>query len=488
MIKRLDSTTAGMLAGALAILATGCNGQEPAAEDVDVRVDETPIERQTEPLVSSYSEMLDEVRPAVVSVFSRRVAEEPGLLDHPALRRFFGSEDHPQEPVPRVEGGIGSGVVISPQGYVLTNNHVVEGADEIAIQLEDGTEMEAELIGADPRTDVAVLRVSNEELPAAVLADSDRVEVGDVVFALGNALGIGHSVTTGIISARGRTGIGILGEEGYEDFLQTDASMNIGNSGGPLVDTKGRVVGINTAIASPGGGNVGIGFAIPINMARHVMESLIEHGEVSRGYLGITLQDVTGDLSEEFGVDERGGALVVNVISDGPAAGAGLQQGDVVVGLNGEPIGSANTLRLRVAQMSPESPVEVKVVRDGEQVEIPVVLGRQEEVEEKEDEAEIDLGLAQGELLEGVAVARLTSDLRERLGLAEEMGGLIVTEVDPTSPYAEEFQLGALVLQVNREPVAEVDEARQLIKEGRNLFLLAVEGAFQYVTVEVKTS
>jgi serine protease Do len=468
----------------MAWIPAGCNGQE-SRQEVEVRVDATPIERQAVAVVNSYAEVLNEVRPAVVSVYSQRVIREPLLSEHPVLERFFGSRDHREGGAGQVQSGLGSGVVISAQGYILTNNHVIDGADEISVQLEDGREFEAELIGADPRTDVAVLRVSGEDLPSAVLADSDIVAVGDVVFALGNALGIGHAVTTGIISARGRTGIGILGEEGYEDFLQTDASMNVGNSGGPLVDSRGRVIGINTAIASPGGGNVGIGFAIPINMAREVMQSLIQHGEVLRGYLGITLQDLNGELADEFGASD-GGVLVVNVLNESPAAGAGLKQGDVVVGINGEQVGSAGVLRLRVGQMAPDSEVRVTVLRNGERVEVPIVLGRQEQQPKKQDDRQSSL--SRDELLEGVGVSALTPQLRKQLRIAEGIEGLVVTETDVLSPFAETFPVGSLILQVNREHVEDVDTARDLIREGRNLFLLLIDGAFQYVTVQVQTS
>lgn len=468
-----------VLVGCLFWLHAGCNGE--GRQEVEVRVDDRPIERRDSPMVSSYAEVLNTVRPAVVSVYSKRVMEEP---EHPLLEQFFGSRGHRENGAERIESGLGSGVIVSPNGYVLTNNHVIEGADEVAVMLEDGREVTAEVIGSDPRTDVAVLRISIDELPTAVLADSDSVAVGDVVFALGNALGIGHAVTTGIISARGRTGIGILGDDGYEDFLQTDASMNIGNSGGPLVDARGRVIGINTAIASPGGGNVGIGFAIPINMARDVMENLIQHGEVLRGYLGITLQDLSGDLAEEFGV-EKGGALVVNVMEESPAKGAGLQQGDVVLGFNGEPVNSAGTLRLRVGQLPPDTPVNLTVQRNGDQLDVPLTLGRQDEVEEEEAEPLLQ---RDDELLEGIAVTPLNPQLRAQLEIGDEIAGLAVTDVSPISPFAEVFEKGAVILQVNREPVADVEEARDLLREGRNLFLLLYEGSFLYVTVQVQTS
>lgn len=480
LMKIISKRVTVVAALSVAWIPAGCSELQQR-EQVEVVVDTAPVEREASPVVSSYASVLNVVRPAVVSVYSRRSVDETMVSEHPVLERFFGSRDH-RNGSEQIESGLGSGVIVSPQGYVLTNNHVIAGADEIAISLEDGREIPAKLVGTDPRTDVAVLRIDSEDLPHAILADSDTLQVGDVVFALGNALGIGHAVTTGIISARGRTGIGILGEEGYEDFIQTDASMNVGNSGGPLVDSRGRVIGINTAIASPGGGNVGIGFAIPINMARSVMESLIEFGEVQRGYLGITLQDLTSELAEEFDVTD-GGVLVVNVFDDSPAHGAGLLQGDVVVGLNGEAVESAGLLRLRVGQLPPDSQVDLSVLRDGQSLDVPVVLGKQEE---RADDHQASL--ERDELLQGVAVTELTPALRNQLEVADDIVGLVVTDADRSSPFAESFPIGSVILQINRQPVAEVDEAKELIQEGRNLFLMLMDGSFQYVTVKVHSS
>lgn len=473
-----------LLACSLAAFPVGCGGQNEPSE-VDLRVNETPLDRESHSAVDSYAGILSLVQPAVVSVYSERMVSESGLGDHPAFRRFFGEEELPEE---RVQSGVGSGVIISPQGYVITNNHVIEDAERIIVQLADNREVEAEVVGTDPATDIAVLRISaGSDLPSAVLADSDQAEVGDVVFALGNALGIGHAVTSGIISARGRTGIGILGEEGYEDFIQTDASMNVGNSGGPLVDSRGRVVGINTAIASPGGGNVGIGFAIPINMARDVMQSLIETGEVRRGYLGLTLRDPERSVVEEYGAPGRNGAtgedegvMVVNVVEGSPAEEAGLQEGDVVVALNGESVDSASDLRLKVGQLPPDANVELELIREGERLQIPAVLGSREEANRSPAS-----GIDGNELLPGLMVAPLTPEIRETLEIGEEVTGLLVTEVAQDSPHVDVFPVGSIILQINREPVEDIQSAHEAIDEGRNLFLVLHEGSFHYLMIEI---
>jgi Do/DeqQ family serine protease len=484
--KQTISAKVFFLAASLVLFPLlGCAEQQEQAVELDLRIDDTPIEREAQPPVNSYAEILKIARPAVVSVFSQRVVEEPGVLDHPAFRRFFGEEDVPQE---RMQRGVGSGVIVSPQGYVLTNDHVVEDAAQILVQFANGGgEVEAEIVGRDSATDIAVLKIRvNGDLPFAILGDSDLVQVGDVVFALGNALGIGHAVTSGIISARGRTGIGILGEEGYEDFIQTDASMNIGNSGGPLVDSRGRVIGINTAIASPGGGNVGIGFAIPINMARDVMQHLLQYGEVRRGFLGLTLQDTEARAVQEYGAPGRGepsegeGVLVVNVVEDSPAAEAGLQPGDLVVALNGEPIDSAGNLRLRVAQLGPEAGVELGVIRNGERMNVHAVLDR------LEDGRPVPQGprIEGDELLPGLSVAPLTPEIQQQFGFSGEITGLLVTEVAENSPYAEMFPEGGVIMQVNGEPVEDLESARAQMQPGRNLFLVFYQGSFHYIVVE----
>lgn len=462
----------------LVLFSLGCGGTEQTVR-LDLRIDDTPVDRENGIGIHSYAEILRRVQPVVVSVYSERTVDESDLQKLPGVRPFFGEEGLPQE---RVKSGIGSGVIVSPQGYVITNNHVIEDAERVIVQLADRREVVASIIGRDPATDIAVLQIrTGRDLPAAVLADSDQVEVGDLVFALGNALGIGHAVTSGIISARGRTGIGILGESGYEDFLQTDASMNVGNSGGPLVDTHGRVVGINTAIASPGGGNVGVGFAVPINMARDVMRSLIETGEVPRGFLGVTLRDPDRLLIEEYGAPARdavSGVSVVNVIEGSPAAQAGLREGDVLVAIDGEPVTSASDLRLRVSRIPPGTTVTVDLLREGERKEVSAVLGRlvPPPPDPKLDEVE---------LLPGLMVTEVTDQVREQFNLSEEIAGIFVTRVEEDSPYAETFPEGAVILQINRQQVADVAAAREALKQGRNLFFVLFEGSLHYLMVEV---
>lgn len=467
---------------AAALTAIGAaHAQEEPRDALNYRLDDTPLPREQAAAVTSYAGILREVRPAVVSVFSRRVVEEQGLLDHPALRRFFG-EQMPGEPArERVQRGVGSGLIISPNGYILTNNHVIAAADRVAVLLEDGRELDAEVVGTDPQTDVAVLRVEADDLPTAVLGDSDQVEVGDLVFALGNALGIGPSVTTGIISARGRSDIGILGEEGFEDFIQTDAAMNIGNSGGPLVDARGRVIGVNTAIASPGGGNIGIGFAVPINLARGVVESLIEHGEVQRGFVGIQMQRMNEELAEEFGAPDHRGALIVDVLPGSPAEDAGLQSGDVIREVNGQRAESPTQVRLEVGQMAPGATVELGLIRDGQPTSVEVELGRREQVSEVASTP----GQSHDSLLPGLAVQELTPQHRQELDLPPDVKGLIVTDADPASPYADVLPPGSVILQINRQPVADLEAAAEALQEGRNLLLVQQRDLLAYVVIEV---
>ena len=489
----IKTTTIPLLAFfCLLLLPLGCGGSQSGEVELSLRIDDTPMVREDEGPVRSYAAVLRGIQPAVVSVYSQRTADEGGFLDHPTLRQFFGEEMSDD----RVQRGVGSGVVVSPEGYVLTNNHVIEGADRIIVEMANNGRWEAEVVGADAPTDIALLRLNGPEdgeYPFAVLADSDLIEVGDVVFALGNALGIGHAVTSGIVSARGRTAIGILGEEGYEDFIQTDAAMNIGNSGGPLIDSMGRVIGINTAIASPGGGNVGIGFAIPINMARDVMESLMRYGEVRRGYLGISLRDPDPGIPLEYGAPSRDedlplagldGALVVDVVADSPAAQAGLREGDFVVELNGNGVRSASDLRLKVARYEPGTTVDLGIIREDEKINLAATLANRAEVR-LEREAEVP-AVEGEELLPGLMVAPLTPEIRAQVGLPEGIDGLIVTEASEGSPHAEVFPPGAVILQVNQGMATDVATARDRIKPGRNLILMFHDGVIHHAVVEIQ--
>ena len=323
--------------------------------------------------VPTLAPLIKKVSPAVVNISTsgkEEVRRHP-FFDDPFFRRFFG--DRSGEPRQRQTQSVGSGVIINAtNGYILTNSHVVAKADEIIVTLTDRRKLKARMLGHDPGTDVAVLQVEPEGLTSIKMADSEEVEVGDFVIAIGNPFGLGQSVSSGIVSALGRTGLGI---ESYENFIQTDASINPGNSGGALVNLKGRLVGINTAIIAPGGGNIGIGFAIPINMARQIMDQLIEYGEVRRGRIGVQIQDLTPELAKEFRVDHDGGALIAQVMPDSPAADAGLAAGDVIISVNRKSVHSGADLRNHIGLLRVGAKVNLLVVRDGEEIRIKLAVG-----------------------------------------------------------------------------------------------------------------
>jgi Do/DeqQ family serine protease len=317
--------------------------------------------------VQSLAPMVSRITPGVVGISVRgRVREDNPLLQDPVFRRFFNL----QQPIERETQAAGSGVIVdATQGYVLTNAHVVENASSIEVTTKDNRHLKARLIGRDPDTDVAVLQIPGGNLTAVPIGDSDRLQVGDFVLAVGNPFGLGQTVTSGIVSALGRSGLGI---EGYEDFIQTDASINPGNSGGPLVDLQGRVVGINTAILAPGGGNIGIGFAVPINMARQVMDQLVSHGEIKRGRIGVAIQDLTPDLAQAIGTRHTQGAVIARVEPGSPAERAGLRTNDLVVAINGAPMRSGTELRNRVGLSRIGEEVELTIERGGTERNVTV--------------------------------------------------------------------------------------------------------------------
>ena len=342
----------------------------------NISVSTTPINRDPK-LGTSYAPIVKKVAPSVVNIYSiRTVREQPRRNPFrnmpPMFQQFFDNhfDNHfPQgdeQPRERKEEGLGSGVIISPDGYILTANHVVNGADEIKISIanDDKKEYTAKVIGTDPQTDVAVLKIDAKDLPAITLADSDQLEIGDVVLAIGNPFGVGQTVTMGIVSGLGRHGWGINGANGYENFIQTDAAINPGNSGGALVDAEGRLIGINTWIATSSGGSEGIGFAVPVNMARRSMECLIKGGKITRGFLGINMQDITPDLAQELNLPTQNGVLVNDVFPDKPAAKAGIKPDDVIIAFNGADISDAHELQLAVSQCEPGSAATVKLIRD----------------------------------------------------------------------------------------------------------------------------
>jgi serine protease Do len=441
---------------------------------------------------NGFSAIVKPALPAVVGISSSKMVKTPAgggmpFLNDPTFRKFFGDQfgnqfgDQDQKPRTEKERSLGSGVIVSPDGYILTNNHVVDGASDIKVTLNDRRELQAKVIGTDAKTDVALLKIEATGLPSLAVGDSSKVEVGDVVFAIGDPFGIGETATMGIVSAKNR-GLGRAIEE-YEDFIQTDAAINHGNSGGALVDLHGNLIGINTAILpGNGGGNQGIGFAIPINMAHDVMDQLIAHGKVVRGYLGIHIESLNPALAKSFGLTDSHGALVGDVSADGPSAKAGLKRGDVITGLNGQKVEDANDLRLRISETAPNTPVQLSVVRDGQQKQINVTLG---ELNEKDTTAPATED--SGSTLDGVHVEELTSDIAQQLQLPASVRGVVVDNVDQSSTAAEAgLTRGDVIQEVNHKPVTSVSEYEHAISSAKGPVLLLVNngGVTRYVAIE----
>ncbi len=422
---------------------------------------------------NSYADAVARVVPSVVTIHAELRAEPANLpFGDDMFRQFFGDR-LPRGSMgpssPRQEG-LGSGVVVR-DGYILTNHHVVDGAVHLTVELADQRRLEATVVGTDPATDLAVLRVSGTGLPTLPLSDSDRVRVGDVVLAVGNPLGLGQTVTMGIVSAKGRTTD--LGEGGYQDFIQTDAPINRGNSGGALVTTAGELIGINSQIVSPSGGNIGIGFAIPARMASHVMDEIIAQGKVRRARLGVTVQPVTADIAAALGLSEPKGALVNQVQPGSAAAKAGVRQGDVILAFEGEPVRDGNSLRNQVASNTPGTKAHVTVVRGGREQELQVAL---DEVPVAEPVSVA--GDAEGEPTSlGIAVEPLTASLAGELEVPQGTSGLVVRRVDPDGFGARQgLQPGDVITTVNQQSVRTAGELRGALAKsaGQPALLLVV--------------
>jgi serine protease Do len=439
-------------------------------------VSTTPVNRDAR-LGTSFAPIVKKIAPSVVNIYSTRFVKERTMrnpmLNDPFFRQFFGSQMPPEgddRERTLAERSLGSGVIVSPDGYILTANHVVADADEVKVSIADSkTEYTAKVIGKDRATDVAVLKIEAHNLPAITLADSDQLEVGDVVLALGNPFGVGQTVTMGIVSALGRSGL--PGFNQYQNFIQTDAAINPGNSGGALVDVEGRLVGINTAIVSPSGGNNGIGFAVPINMARNILVRLVSGGKITRGYLGIMPQDIDADLAKQFDLPDQNGALIGDVMADTPAAKAGLKSGDVIVAINGKPVEDAHGLQLTVSEISPGTAVVVKVIRNGVHRNFTVTLAELpggDSVAGDQDNPSSDSGTAVADALDGVTVADLEPQVREQLRVPASVNGALVTDVDSDSNSADAgLQPNDLIVEINHQPVTSADDAVRLCKAAR---------------------
>jgi serine protease Do/serine protease DegQ len=457
----------------LALVLPALGLPAPTKEEIKKKptlsVDATPITQGVKPgLVASYADVVEPVQKTVVSVYSTKTVH-PRI--NPLFRQFFGE-------MPDVkEEGLGSGVVVSPDGYILTNNHVVEGADELKVLLTDDREFIAKVIGADPKTDIAVIKIEAENLPTITLADSDKLRVGDVVFAVGNPLKVGQTVTMGIVSALGRRFPDDESQisQPYQNFIQTDAAINMGNSGGALVDAKGRLVGVNSAIISTSGGNIGIGFAIPINLAASIMHSLIETGTVQRGMLGVSGDNLTPELAETFGLkkDQKGVVVMELRPEDGPAAKAGIKREDVIVSISDKPVNTLQDLRLLVAQMTPGTAVKVKFLRAAKEQVVEVKLGK------------LEADIANDEFLEGIKATVLDDDYRKQNDIDKRINGLVVTEVDPKSPYHDRLAVGAIILEINHRPVTTVQEARAALTKGNNLLYIYYRGLGRLIAIKI---
>ena len=424
-------------------------------------------------LSDGFSAVVEPLLPAVVNISSSKVVKSPRsqfqFPDDPFFRQFFGNPFGDLQPREQREHSLGSGVIVSPDGYVLTNNHVVDGATDIEVSLKDKRQLKAKVVGTDPRSDIAVLKIPASGLSTVPLGNSSKLHIGDIVLAIGDPFGIGETVTMGIVSATGRRALNIEGPGGYEDFIQTDAAINPGNSGGALVNSRGELIGINTAIISNGGGgNQGVGFAVPVDMARQVMDQILKTGKVTRGYLGVMIQEVTPELAKAFGLPSTEGALVGDVTPNSPGAKAGLQKGDVIVAMNGQPIGDFEDLRLRISQTSPGTTVKLEVMRNGQKREFNPTLG------ELPATAEAATGSERGEnAMEGVQVEALTPEVAEQLGLPTGARGVVVTQVDPDSPAAGGgIQRGDVIEEVNHKPVNNLQQFRAAVHEAGNQPLL----------------
>jgi serine protease Do len=418
-----------------------------------------------------FAPLLKPALPAVVSITSSRLVKVPQspFFNDPFFQQFFGGQ-MPHAPEEQREHGLGSGVIISPDGYILTNNHVIEKSTDIKVTLPDKRQFPGKVIGADPQTDIAVVKIAATGLPTIPLGDSSKLEVGDYAFAIGNPFGVGETATMGIISATGRNGLSI---EDYEDFIQTDAAINPGNSGGALLNALGELIGVNTAILSGGGGNQGIGFAIPINMAKYVMDQILKHGKVVRGYIGVGIQEVTPELARAFHVSAEKGALISGVEANSPGAKAGLQRGDVVTEIDGQPVQSANDLRLKVGTMTPGTTVHLKVDRNGEMRDFSFALG-----EAPSGKTAANNGATpENSAMRGVQVDELSNDIRQQLGLKPNVKGVVVTNVADDSPAADAgLQRGDVIEQVNRQPVNSVGDYQRLISEaGKQTVVLLID-------------
>lgn len=465
------------------ILTANFNVQQPVfAKDTGISHEATDFLGKFN---ASLSEVADTTKSSVVNISTKKtikMEQSPfaPFYNDPFFKRFFGDKYRPHGQRKREfkTPALGSGVIVSEDGYILTNNHVIKGADDIKVVLDDKREFEGKVIGTDAKTDLAVVKIDAEKLPAIKIGDSDTLKVGEMVIAIGNPFALNQTVTVGVVSAVGRSKVGIAD---YEDFIQTDAAINPGNSGGALVNIKGELVGVNTAMFSTSGGYMGIGFAIPTNMADSIMKSIIKYGKVIRGWIGVTIQEVSPDLAEHFGLKEAKGALVTDVSKDSPAEKAGLQRGDLIIEFNGAQVDDTTLLRNMAAAASPGSTVDIKVIRDNRKKTLKVKLGEFPESIMAAQEESVSA-------LKGVYTQDLTPQIRMSQDIPKDVKGVIVTKVDMDSAAFGILRANDIIVEVNRTPVnnmKDFEEAVPDIEDGGSVLLLVSRaGGYRYVTIE----
>jgi len=478
-VRSLAVLTAGMCL-TLLFLATVSEAQGP-------KVSEQSIDLLTR-TGTAMAEVTAAVKPSIVNILTTRTVKVGGgkdpFLDDPFFKRFFGDQfgHQRQQPKEQKSSGMGSGVIVSSEGYIITNSHVVKDADEIKVTLTDKREFVGKIIGSDLKTEIAVVKIDAKGLPTVPWGNSDKLQVGEVVLAVGNPFGLNQTVTMGIVSALGRANVGIAD---YEDFVQTDAAINPGNSGGALVNVRGEVVGINTAIYSTTGGYQGIGFAIPSNMVKSIMESLIKTGKVVRGWLGVSIQSVTPELAKQFDLKDDIGALVGDIIEDGPAEKAGLQRGDIIFEYDGKKIEEPYILRNMVANTLPGEQHTIKVLRDGKAKTMTIVIGELP----SDAQQPVEAGDFQN-ALKGVSVQDLTPELAKKLRVPDKIKGVIVSDVEESSIAAGALMQGDVIQEVNRKRVIDVKSYKDVvarIKKDESVLLLIFRGGSSlFVTLSQK--
>ncbi|NWF98177.1 MAG: DegQ family serine endoprotease [Nitrospirae bacterium] len=451
--------------------------------------DESKISKETIEILSKVgqatAEIVDAVKPAVVNISTTRTIKTQGgfdpFFDDPFFRRFFG--DRFKAPKERKSSGLGSGVIVDSNGYILTANHVIQGSEEIKVTLSDKREFMGKIVGSDAMSDIAVIKIEAKDLPVVKMGNSSKLRVGETVLAIGSPYGLSQTVTMGIVSAVGRANVGIAD---YEDFIQTDAAINPGNSGGALVNVRGELVGINTAIFSTSGGYQGIGFAVPTSMAKAVMDSLINKGKVVRGWIGVAIQNLTPELAKQFNLSEDKGVLIGDVVEDGPADKAGLQRGDVIIEFDGKKIEDPNQLRNKVAVTEPGQEIEVKIIREGKNLIKKIIVGELPSEIHKLSKGEYNNSLS------GIAVQNITSELIERLGLPSKIYGVIIEDIDEESPAFGILKEGDVILEINRQKITNMkdyDKVVSKIKSDKEILLLIYrERATIYITLPGKKS